>query len=555
MIRQSTVLVVTPLAMMMKEGELTTNIISLANIYETISNSLRKVGYEYQAPLSEDEEQEVITRHIKALIEDGLTPENITNIIIGLNDTTANLAGFTPENIAVDLPEYTQEVREHTDVLDIVTTRIAEGVRASMNTVSKYVKPIAQAMDNQIRANMSGEGTTDLLFNYLNVDMVNVEPQFLNSQFCPSKLPEVFANGGQVNLKDLLKGTWPTMTDENVIRDLIWVDHDALYPFLNDPKELMDVYNNLFANKMWWGMLSTVDSNGDIVDLYGSSHYLEFSKYRSIVIANLIINRLINLDGAFEGVTGVSLNDYRASLTLTRDALTTILVKFRDMWLNKAAAGIVIMDNKVKYEPVGYGVMSNCKMLTGRVSVGYNQTVLDQFSANEESSLSEYIVGYLYAKQRGYQIRDIITDGDLINSSFREYVTDLEMFVAQSATDVATKSLAIVLREFSAKPEYEAMVELLDKDIPAALRIGNAVNEKISVPDMFSPWLLQDIAAARQSFMNTGLASTLCEVFQAPIAAEILLSNAREVPKSEEQQRKILAGSIVVSILKRLAHK
>lgn len=47
------------------------NVITVANMFEIVSGTMRKVGYEYVAPLSEAEEQEVISRQInKALLED-----------------------------------------------------------------------------------------------------------------------------------------------------------------------------------------------------------------------------------------------------------------------------------------------------------------------------------------------------------------------------------------------------------------------------------------------------------------------------------------------------
>lgn len=47
------------------------NVITVANMFEIVSGTMRKVGYEFVAPLSEAEEQEVISRQInKALLED-----------------------------------------------------------------------------------------------------------------------------------------------------------------------------------------------------------------------------------------------------------------------------------------------------------------------------------------------------------------------------------------------------------------------------------------------------------------------------------------------------
>ncbi|QDB70399.1 hypothetical protein CF8_0230 [Aeromonas phage CF8] len=45
------------------------NIISISNIYELVSATMKKVGYEYQAPLTDAEEQEITSREIKTILE------------------------------------------------------------------------------------------------------------------------------------------------------------------------------------------------------------------------------------------------------------------------------------------------------------------------------------------------------------------------------------------------------------------------------------------------------------------------------------------------------
>lgn len=44
------------------------NIITVSNMYEVVSMTLKKVGYEFQAPLTDAEEQEVISRKINECV-------------------------------------------------------------------------------------------------------------------------------------------------------------------------------------------------------------------------------------------------------------------------------------------------------------------------------------------------------------------------------------------------------------------------------------------------------------------------------------------------------
>lgn len=45
------------------------NIITISNIHEVVALTMKKVGYEYQAPLSDAEEQEITSREIKQNLE------------------------------------------------------------------------------------------------------------------------------------------------------------------------------------------------------------------------------------------------------------------------------------------------------------------------------------------------------------------------------------------------------------------------------------------------------------------------------------------------------
>ena len=157
--------------------------------------------------------------------------EGSSDIIKGLNDTTASLGGFTPDNIATELPDYTKLVPEHTEVMDMVSTKLAEIIRSSLYVISKYVKPILKEADKEIARNLNVQNVVDLSFDYLNVKMVNMEPDFLNSPFCPTELPNTLKETSKVALNELLKGNWADDKTGEELIELIRVDSAVLYTF------------------------------------------------------------------------------------------------------------------------------------------------------------------------------------------------------------------------------------------------------------------------------------------------------------------------------------
>ena len=481
--------------------------------------------------------------------------EGSSDIIKGLNDTTASLGGFTPDNIATELPDYTKLVPEHTEVMDMVSTKLAEIIRSSLYEISKYVKPILKEADHEIARNLNVQNVVDLSFDYLNVKMVNMEPDFLNSPFCPTELPNTLKETSKVALNELLKGNWSDDKTGEELIDLIRVDSAVLYTFFESPDEVLEVYRQIFVNKAWHDFFSSVSIQNGVVDVMHQDSY-HIGKFRAIVIANLLVNKLCAMEDPMEGVTGVSLVDYRGSLAMTRDILSGSLVRFRNIWLSQAASGIVIVDGDVKYTEANWGLLNGTKLLTGSVTVGYNNKVLNLFSEASSYSLSEYVLGYLYAKERGYRIKDIMTDANVIEAGFNEYQQDLRTRLYDNLQKVSKESFIAAVKHMEMHENFEGIVNTMDESVPKGVRILSKLQEAMNLNDFFgNPMMIEDICKGKSSLLQTGIAKELCLVFGSEIAAEILLENAKGEPGPVEHQRKVLTGAIIKAIIKRIYTK
>lgn len=481
--------------------------------------------------------------------------EKSSDIVKGLNDTTASLGGFTPDNIAVELPDYTKLVPEHTEVLGMVSSKLAEIIRSSLYVISKYVKPILREADQEIARNLNVKNAVDLSFDYLSIKMVNMEPEFLTSIYCPSELPNTLKETTRIELNELLKGNWADdKTGEELVK-LIYVDSPVLATFFENNDEVLEVYRRIFVNKAWYDFFSAGGINNGIVDVMHADSY-HISKYRAIVIANLLVNKLCAMEEPMEGVTGVSLVDYRGSLAMTRDVLAGCLVRFRNIWLAQAASGIVIIDNDAKYAEADWGLLKGTKLLTGQVTVGYNNKVLKLFGESSSYSLSEYVLGYMYSKERGYRIKDIMTDANVIEAAYREYYQDLQTQISLNLQKVAKESFTAAIRRVETSEAFEGIVNTLGDDTPKGVRILTKLQERVSLNDFFgNPLMVEEICAGKRSLLQTGVAKELCMVFGSDIAAEILEENARNEPGPVEHQRKVLTGAIVKAILNRIYTK
>lgn len=487
--------------------------------------------------------------------------EKALDIIKGLNETTANIASFTEENIATELPDYTALVPDHTETLDMASTIVADTIRAALYTVSKVIKPILVDTQDKLKGQLSPSSATDTIFNQLQIDLVNIEPAFLNSPFYPKEAPATFNGIDSIRLSNLLQGSWPRLSGSELV-EMIAVEVDTLRTFFSSPAEVQNVYDALFIEKNWWTLFSA-DSVKDGVAMINHGANYRFESFRTLVIASLLLNKLVSIDDPLSGVTDVSLEDYRASLRLTRDLLSTMLARFRNLWETRASAGIIILDQAVKYDNQPHtdvysdgSVLQGINYLSGRLVIGYNTAVLEMFAQADELSLTEYVIGYLYAKNRGYNVKDIITDRDVVKAAWVEYRNDVAQAIVTNKNNVARKVFMQVLDGLYAKEEYKPLIDAMPDEVSPNQRVQARLSKHIDIGLFFNNIpLLDSILRGENSLMNTYLAAKLADVFDCPIAEEILTLNANNPVGSIEQQRKALSHSIDKVIINRLFNR
>lgn len=478
--------------------------------------------------------------------------ENVGDMIKGLNEASLGLAQYTDETVAVDLPENTKENTEHSDIQSVIYPSIAAVIRSSLGVISKNVKPILVRADELIRQSVGTNSNLDAILQHVRIDMTNMEPEFLVSSMCPSTIPPSFANAPNIKTGDMVVGNWPVCENAEELVDMIRVDHPALYTFFSNPEEIREVYNNFFANKYFWAIFDSRSRDGDLINVLNQNHY-KFSSFRAMVILSLLVNKFRSMDTPFAGVMGVSLEDYRVNLNLLRDLTNTILARFRALWLERAKAGLVILDDDTEFKAASYGVLEGLPVIQGTIRIGYNNAMLDVFAENEEESIIDYAIGYVYARQRGYNVKDVVTDRDVIVNAMKEYCGDVNTFARGAQLKIAIEAVQTATREFSAKPENQAVLDLIKIDVPAANKISVAINKEVDLRILLdTPSFIDDIAKNEASLMSSPLAVTLAGVFGSPIAAEILKSNLNSGTATQEQQRKRLTGSIVSAIINRL---
>lgn len=477
--------------------------------------------------------------------------EKTSDIIKGLNETTAAIVSFTEENIAVDLPQYTEAVKDHTEVLDATTTIVADKIRGALYTISRVIKPILTKAETQLRSSLSPESAVERILRSVKIEMVNIEPAFLNSFFYPKEPAGIFRDAPSIRISDLLKGSYPAMSGVE-LQELIMLDVPDLQPFLASPDEIKRVYDSIFVEKYFYEVFNINAVQNGVASVSSPLNY-RFGSFRTLVIATLILNKLAVMEDPLDGVSGISLEDYRTSVRMTRDLFNTMLWHFKQIWEQRARAGIVVVDNNLRYAPAADELTGALPVIQGSISVGYNNAVLEMFANADELSLSEYVLGFAYARFRDYRVSDIITDKEVVVSAWREYLGDVTTALTVNKTTVARKVFTVTMEQLVADENYKPLLENMEENVPLAYRALNRLQSRIDLEMFFNNITMVDnILRGTNSLMNSGLAPALAAVFDSIIAEEILVFNAQNPASTKEQQREALALSIHKVIVKRL---
>ena len=477
--------------------------------------------------------------------------ERAGDIIKGLNETTVMATEYTEETVATALPAYTGTNPDHTEALEATTDIVADRIRNALYTISKKVKPAIVAIEQEMKLTLDPGNVSETIFRYIDINAVNIEPAFLKSPFFPKAAAPTFADINSVKVSDLIKGVYPAMSQEDLV-ELIALDVPELQTFFSNPSEVKRIYDSLFVEKYWYGLIHVDAITDGVINLNAPENF-SFGNFRIMVIASLLLNKLVAQDDPLPGVTGVSLEEYRSSLTVARDLITTLLWRFGNIWETRAAAGVVILDDALRMTTTDHGSMAGKPVLQGTLSVGYNSAVLEMFASAEELSLSEFAVGYAYAKARGYHVKDIITDRDLICDAWIEYCNDVKAALFTQKSTVAEKAYARVMEGLYAKEEYTDTIDAMQDGIVPTQRVQARIAARLDPALFFQNLnLLDAVVRGENSLMNTPLAAVMAGAFDSPIAEEILTINAKTPAASIEQQRKILSSAIISVILKRL---
>lgn len=474
------------------------------------------------------------------------------DLVIGLTKECANPEGYTLSNIVESLHTTTQRNPDHEALSEYCESKIVDKFKDTFNKIRQNVIPACDILETEIKKSGSLATIEDLIFAKLLVDYQYVPTSLLSCSLLTENSDSVYQRGVSFDTSNLTNlGNWPGRSYDDIVKLINVVKHyPELAGVINNPDTVMGAWKALGHPVDW------LKTYGEYLDI--GKVNLSFKDLSKLIVLTLIVSRLVSQDDPLEGVTGITLENYRSKLKHARNFLTALLSETITRWQKKLSSGMFIDDNVVyekctETESLFFGE----KVLSGTVTVLYNDSISNLFYQDEKHNFSDTILGILFSAQtkRTPPKDQFIDNLDFYNSQAQEYRVALTVAVNTNFQGRITKACQEAIYKIAQTPEWQACAKVA---YPDYLDMTKALEKRVQALGGFGPWLRDKAMIARVvdgeiKLANSHVGGFMARVFGLPLAEKILLEGVKgDKCATVAEQREVLTKSVINVIVRSL---
>lgn len=478
--------------------------------------------------------------------------DQANDLVVGLTKECANPQGYTLNNVVEQLPQTTQRNPDYDALSEYCESKIVAKFKDTFNKIRQNVIPACDILEAEIKKSGSLASIEDLIFAKLLVDYQYVPTSLLSCSLLTENDNSVYQRGVVFDTRNITElGTWPTLGYDEIVKLINVVKHyPELAGVINNPETVLGAWKSLSHPVDW---LKTYSENLDIAKVN-----LPFKDLSKLIVLTLIVSRLVSQDDPLDGVTGITLDDYRNKLGHTRNFLTALLSETISRWQKKLSSGMFI-DDKIVYEKCTEteSLFFGEKVLSGTVTVLYNDTISNLFYQDEQHNFSDTILGILFSAQtRRTPPKDQFIDNlDFYTSQAQEYRMALTLAVNTNFQARINKACQEAIYQIAQTPEWQATAKAY---YPDTLDMTKALEKRVQTLGGFGPWLRDKAMIARVvdgeiKLANSHVGGFIARVFGLPLAEKILLEGVKgDKCATVAEQREVLTKSVINVIVRSL---
>jgi len=369
-----------------------------------------------------------------------------TDIIQGLNNLSYGSLQYTNESWKEGVLFVTGD-NEHSAILDATSTRLAEIVRATMDTIKDYGVPMAAKVVAGTKILYSPEELQNVANGALYIQYTNVDDPFFDSDLFPTAVRDQVLTYTAIDLSvgKSLEFNYPSREQIETFMDS---NHPDILEIMNNPDE-----DTTFVAEF-------IGNNHMLADMFAinSENSFNFQKVKEVRICRLlklytILTKMYHSENPVPWLARGELSAYRAYVNLLWNGVTAYLLQLKNVVTAYRRQKLVLVQEKaVAFNGPNSAIMSSykkAKILTGSVKVFYTNDMLESIT-RDNLGFQELVIGYYFGSLsgKGVDLMAAISNPQRMGALAQEYYKSVHNTLIQDGYEGFTKDGLKAIHEF-----------------------------------------------------------------------------------------------------------
>lgn len=371
---------------------------------------------------------------------------NPSSIIQGLNNLSYGSLQYTNESWKEGVLCVTED-NEHSAILEATSTRLAEIIRATMDTIKDYGVPVAAKVIAGTKILYSPGELRNAANGSLHIQYTNVDDPFFNSDLFPTAVRDQVLTYTAIDLSvgEGLEFNYPSREQIETFMDS---NHPDILEVMNNPEE-----DTLFVAEM-------IGNKHMLADMFvtNSENSFNFQKVKEVRVGRLlklytILTKMYHSDQPVPWLGKGDLKAYRAYVNLLWNGVTAYLLQLKNVITAYRRQKLVLVQERpVAFNGSNAIIMNSykkAKILTGSVKVFYTNDMLESIT-RDNLGFQELIVGYYYGSLSGKNVdlMAAITNPVRMGELAKQYYADVHNTLLQDGYEGFIKDGLKAIHEF-----------------------------------------------------------------------------------------------------------
>lgn len=362
-------------------------------------------------------------------------------IIQGLNEVSYASFEYTPENFRDNIVACTSQ-GAHSEIMEATSTRLAEIIRETLQTVRQYGVPLADAIAKNTSLLYNRSSLQSVATDNVSINFINADDPFFDSPLFPKAVANHTLSYKSVAMEGLetLTFEWPSTEDVEKFLD---TDHPDIRTIMDNPDAGTTSAAELLGDK--YALKEHFVNNGELFNFT----QIKSTDIALLLKAYIILTKMKHSDDPVSWLKGGDLNTYRAYVNHLWNGFTTYLLQLKNVVNAYRAQNLVIFQEKEVHMNDRYRDFKDTRLMSGSVKVFYTDAFYNKV-VEANLSMQEVILGFFWARLNGRTktTLDVVNNPQVAAEEAKAYFSTVHTNLMQEGRTLYVNSAVKAIVDF-----------------------------------------------------------------------------------------------------------